>query len=67
MQTFPVIPGYYANPRQMLLKLSQRNLTKMKITIKNESLHYSFTMITATEDITLRCPCVQLCMQLFFI
>lgn len=36
MQTFPVIPGYYANTRQMLLKLSQRNLTKMKTAIKKK-------------------------------
>lgn len=65
MQTFPVILGYYANTRQMLLKLSHRNLTKIQTTIKNKSLRYYFTMATATEDIVLRYPSAQLCMYLF--
>lgn len=52
MQTSPVIPGYYANTRQMLLKLSRRNLTKMKTTIKNKSLHYYFTMITVQKTLS---------------
>lgn len=50
MHTFPVILGYYANARQILTKLSQRNLTKMQAAIKNKSIHYSFTMASATED-----------------
>lgn len=65
MQTFPVILSYYANTRQMLLKLSRRNLTKMQTAIKNKSLHYYFTMATATEDIVLRYLSDQLCMYLF--
>lgn len=67
MQTFPVIPGYYANTRQMLLKLSQRNMTKMQTTTQTKSLHNYFTVITATEHIVLGCPCAELCMQLFVV
>ena len=65
MQTFPVILDYYANTRQMLLKLSHRNLTKMQTAIRNKSSHYYFTTATATEDVVLRYPSAQLCMYLF--
>lgn len=53
MQAFPVTLGYYANTRQMLLKLSHTNLRKIQTAIRKKSLHYCFIMATVTEDTVL--------------